>query len=433
MISPLFVRALLIVFVTILILGAISLIDHKINERAERARQVEETFSKESVGTQAVAGPFLLLTCERRGRDMVSECQPQVFVPKTLTVKADVPVEARYRGIYPIRLYKATMQLSGQFEWPVAPLQDMNATNTWKHAYLVASVSDPRGIKSLSIPGNALTDTRFAIRQDLGPAGAHKPGDVVPFDFSLTLAGTGNLTLTPIADSNELRVTSTWPHPSFQGHATPEERTVTASGFEAVWRISGQATGGEPAWQMNVSHGSLFQRTRDVFQVGFGIYNPLDVYALSFRATQYAFLFLLFTFSALALTEVLAGVKLHAIQYLLVGSALAVFFLLLIALSEHIAFARAYLAASVACATLLTIYLRHPLGTLPRTAGFFAMFAALYGTLYVLLQSEDHAMLMGSLLVFAVLALTMLTTRRTDWSEVSRRMRQPVPPAVQPT
>ena len=109
------------------------------------------------------------------------------------------------------------------------------------------------------------------------------------------------------------------------------------------------------------------------------------------------------------------------------------FFLLLIALSEHIAFARAYLAASIACVTLLTIYLRHPLGTLPRTSAFFAMFATLYATLYVLLQSEDHAMLMGSLLVFAVLALTMLMTRRTDWSEVSRRMRQPVPPAVQPT
>jgi len=430
MISPLFVRALLILIVTVLILGAIGLIDHKINERRERARQVEETFSTETVGTQAVAGPFLLLTCERRVREIQGDCQPQFFSPKTLAVKADVPVEARYRGIYPIRLYKASMQYSGRFEWPTAPPQDNYATTTWKHAYLVTVVSDPRGIKSLSIPGSAPTDARFAIRQDLGPASSHKPGELVPFDFSLTLSGTGSLTFMPVADSNEFRITSNWPHPSFQGRATPEERSVTSTGFEAVWRVAGQATGGEPAWQTSINNGAIFQGARSVFQIGFGIYNPLDVYALSFRATQYAFLFLLFTFSALALTEVLAGVKLHAIQYLLVGSALAVFFLLLIALSEHIAFARAYLAASIACVTLLTIYLRHPLGTLPRTAGFFAMFATLYGTLYVLLQSEDHAMLMGSLLVFGVLALTMLMTRRTDWSEVSKRMRSPAPSAA---
>jgi inner membrane protein len=109
-------------------------------------------------------------------------------------------------------------------------------------------------------------------------------------------------------------------------------------------------------------------------------------------------------------------------QYLLVGSALAVFFLLLLALSEHVAFGSAYAGAAAACVALLTFYLRHPLGTAKRAGVFSGLFASMYGALYVLLRSEDHALLMGSLLVFALLAVTMVATRRIDWTGISRRM-----------
>ena len=131
---------------------------------------------------------------------------------------------------------------------------------------------------------------------------------------------------------------------------------------------------------------------------------------------------MLFTFAGLALAEVVAGVRLHAIQYALVGSALAVFFLLLIALAEHSSFAMAYVVAAAACVTLLTVYLRHPLGTARRTAAFCALFVLMYGTLYFLLRSEDHALLTGSLLVFGVLAIVMLATRRLDWSALAGRL-----------
>jgi inner membrane protein len=148
----------------------------------------------------------------------------------------------------------------------------------------------------------------------------------------------------------------------------------------------------------------------------------VNVYALAHRATEYGFLFVLFTFAGLALAEVLAGVRLHAIQYALVGSALAVFFLLLIALAEHASFAIAYFAAASACVALLTAYLRHPLGTRGRTGAFFALFVLMYGTLYALLLSEDHALLTGSLLVFGVLAIAMLATRQLDWAALAARL-----------
>ncbi len=154
----------------------------------------------------------------------------------------------------------------------------------------------------------------------------------------------------------------------------------------------------------------------------------MNVYALSYRATEYAFLFVLFTFGALALTEAIAGVRLHVIQYTLTGSAIAVFFLLLIALSEHIAFSVAYVSAATACVLLLTFYLRHPLGNTRRTLTFFGLFVALYASLYALLKSEDNALLMGSLMVFLLLAFTMVATRKVDWGRTSTAMAEP--PAV---
>jgi inner membrane protein len=153
---------------------------------------------------------------------------------------------------------------------------------------------------------------------------------------------------------------------------------------------------------------------------------PVNPYSMSFRATEYGFLFVLLTFAAFALVELVWGVRLHAVQYALTGLALAVFFLLLISLSEHIRFGTAYAGAAGACVALLTFYLRHPLRSALRTAFFAVLFCGLYGALYVLLGSEDHALLLGSLLVFGVLAAVMLLTRKLDWAALSGRLRQPL-------
>ena len=145
------------------------------------------------------------------------------------------------------------------------------------------------------------------------------------------------------------------------------------------------------------------------------------------RSVKYAHLFILLTFGTIWLIEVLTRLRVHPIQYLLVGSALAVFFLLLIAISEHFAFEFAYLASASACALLLAFYLRHPLGTLVRSLVFLGLFGAMYGALFVLLESEDHALLMGSLMVFALLAAAMFATRRIDWGALSSRLAAPRP------
>jgi inner membrane protein len=313
-----------------------------------------------------------------------------------------MPVEERHRGIYPLRLYRAPVSLTGEFAWPAPPPAHGDNPRTWKKASLVVSVSDPRGIKSAS----------FAMNQDLGDYASRSKGDVFAFDYRMELAGTSGLFIAPVGDATSIRLTSTWPHPSFAGAWSPDERQVSANGFTATWRTTHLATGGQAFWDKAANDGRV--RTPAV-AAGVTLFEPINVYSLSYRATEYGFLFILFNFGALALAEALTTVRLHPIQYALVGSAIAVFFLLLIGLSEHIHFATAYAAAAAACVLLLGTYLRHPLGSLARTAAFTLVFAGLYGALYVLLKSEDHALLLGSLMVFAMLAAAMIATRKLDW------------------
>jgi inner membrane protein len=450
---PLLGRILIIGAVALLLLLPIALIQGKIAERRARADAVVGQFALETSGPQSVAGPLLALTCDetyteerevmRRGKaETVAEtktraCPTAYFAPRTLKVSGRIPVESRYRGIYQIRLYRASLALAGEFEWPREALWHGANPRAWKRAYLVTAVRDPRGIKqavsSLAAvmresQGEAF-ETQFAIKEDLGEWKARKPGDRLGFDYRLQLVGTSRLDIVPVGDASEIHLTSDWPHPSFTGAWLPDERVVSRTGFEATWRTSHLATGGQVVWERAARDAKLADTG---LTAGVQLFDPVNVYALSYRATEYAFLFVMFTFAAIALMEVVAGVKLHPVQYALVGSALAVFFLLLVALSEHIAFDAAYAAAATACLALLVLYLRPPLGTLRRTALFGLLAGGLYAVLFVLLKSEDHALLMGSAMVFTALAVAMVATRRVDWHAISARMMPPKRAAATP-
>ena len=440
---PLLFRAVTIGFVAMALLVPIALIEGKISERKRRAEGVVATFAAETSGPEIVAGPFLALTCEesyieerevkREGKaETISErktraCPTGYFPPRTLTVSAAMPVESLHRGIYNIRTYRAKLDIAGEVEWPGPPPSTSYFARTWKKAYYVIAVSDPRGIRSATTSTSASLlrsfddgpDRPFAIQEDLGDYGARKRGTAVAFGYRLELASTSGLHVAPVGDTTEIHISSDWPHPSFGGGWSPVERAVNEQGFKATWRTTHLATGGQTLWEKLLRDNKL---TVPGNAAGVQLFDPVNVYALSYRATEYAFLFILFTFAALALVETLSGIKLHAIQYALVGSAIAVFFLLLIALSEHFLFSHSYAGAAAACVLLMGVYLRHPLGSLPRTAAMTVLFASLYGGLYVMLSSEDNALLLGSLMVFALLAITMIATRKLDWSDFSKRL-----------
>src|SRR5262249_28184675 len=185
---------------------------------------------------------------------------------------------------------------------------------------------------------------------------------------------------------------------------------ITPEGFTAAWKVSRLATSGSPAEQISVW-----------FVEPAGLYQQLE------RASKYGFLFVGLTFAAFMLFELLRRLAIHPVQYALVGLALAMFFLLLTALSEHIAFAAAYAAASLACVGLVTGYLVWVLRSARFAFGFGAVLASVYAMLYALLQAEDYSLLGGSILLFVLLAVVMIGTRRVNWYELSARA--PVPAA----
>jgi inner membrane protein len=434
----LLLRTFAIGFVALVLLVPISLIEGKISERQRRAEGVVASYAAETAGPEVVAGPFLALTCEetyveereiKRGgkAETVTEtktraCPTGYFPPRRLSVAASMPVESLYRGIYRIRTYRATLDFNGEVEWPAPPASSPGFARTWKKAYYVIAVSDPRGIRSATTSTSSSLsrsvedgpDRAFAIQEDLGEYATRKKGEPLAFGFRVQLASTGSLHIAPVGDTTEIRITSDWPHPSFSGAWSPDERTVAPQGFRATWRTTHLATGGQALWESHLRNNKVAIPQN---AAGVNLFDPVNVYTLSYRATEYAFLFILFTFAALALVETLTGVRLHPIQYALVGSAIAVFFLLLIALSEHIHFSRAYAGAAAACVLLIAAYLRPALRTLARTSAMAALFGALYAGLYVMLSSEDNALLLGSLMVFALLAVTMIATRKLDWGQ----------------
>ncbi len=220
--------------------------------------------------------------------------------------------------------------------------------------------------------------------------------EALAFSFTLELAGSEALALAPQGADTAVTMRADWPHPSFQGRFLPAEHDIGASGFTASWRVSRFAAQGARNEAIAVS-----------------FIEPVGLYQMLERASKYGFLFIGLTAAAFLLFELLRRLAIHPIQYALVGLALAMFFLLLTALSEHLGFGAAYAIATAACVALVTAYLVR----LSRAVALFfgAGLAALYAVLYALLQSEDYALVGGSLLLFALLAAVMLGTRRVDW------------------
>jgi inner membrane protein len=263
--------------------------------------------------------------------------------------------------------------------------------------------------------------------------------------MQLELAGTESLQWVPSGDETRILLRGDWPHPSFIGNFLPTHRDVGSAdarlerarpthrdvgsadarqseegdttsplGFAAEWKVSRLASQTARALRDCAPSHSQCAALNDA---GFGVrlVDPVDRYVKTDRAIKYAWLFIVLVFGALFFLELLRPVRLHALQYGLTGLALAMFFLLLLSLSEHLGFGPAYVVAASACVGLIATYTAAALGTRSRALGFAGLLAALYGLLYGLLQSEDYALLMGTLALFGLLATAMLLTRRLDW------------------
>lgn len=427
-------------------------------EREGRLREAERSVAASLASAQTLVGPVVVRDCNEtweatqgEGKDRRTVTERRDFTlsatPATLDVKGDAAIEPRYRGIFKVNGYVLKARLVAAWDdgaTLVPQAQHAGSRLVCDAPLLFVALGDARGVRSAAVqidgaPVPVLAGTRHAGH----PRGFH--ADVAEAfaggkralraEIGLELVGTGGLAFAPVGASTQIAIASNWPHPSFGGRFLPIERQVDDAGFKARWQLNALATtapqavaAGAPACRLDDNAVELVaapdgRRTTCVETFGVSFIDPVSPYVLSDRATKYGLLFIVLTFVGVGAVEVMRRLRVHPIQYLLVGSALAVFFLLLVSLSEHVPFAAAYLAAAAACTALLTFYGSFVLRGSRAGAAFGAAVAALYAALYALLQLEQTALLLGSFLLFAVLAAAMVATRRLDWYRLFERMR----------
>jgi inner membrane protein len=334
--------------------------------------------------------------------------------PRELNMHGAMLPSERRHGLYRVEVYELQGQLKGHFDI-VDPQTE--GTVVWGEPYLALSVTDVRGI--VGRPKVLVNGIEETMLQGAPATTGWQPNLRVPirgisalkghvdFAVDLNLAGTETLGMAPVGDTNLLEIRSDWRSPLFGGQFLPRTRDVANTGFHAVWEVSSLAS----ATQVQLEANPV--KTIDLMSVS--LTTLLDPYSLSKRAIKYGILFVVLTFGGFFIFELMKQLPIHPIQYLLVGFGLAIFFLLLVSFSEHMAFGFAYLIASIGCIGLLTFYLSFVLRSTARGIGFGAMLTSFYAAIYGLLISEDNALILGSLMLFFLLAGVMVLTRKVDW------------------
>ncbi|HET7007991.1 MAG TPA: cell envelope integrity protein CreD [Terriglobia bacterium] len=436
-------RLCLVGVLALLLMIPIVMIYQLVWERQSRHETVMAEVASSWGNTQTVTGPALILPYTVRtvetsaaGKETERlETRHGVFLPKTLRATGRIDVETRSRGIFNVPVYRLNLSMEGEFAEPNLKILGIDpATVDWSRAHLALGISDVRAIREQSAvtwnrqPAAFLPGTgAFA---DAG-AGIHAPVAVTPssiaapFSFNLSLNGSSGVYLSPFAEETSVQLTSNSPNPSFQGSWLPTDRSVSAQdGFDATWKVSYLGRNYPQSWIVSSSNEK--RQAIEASRFGVQLTEPVDTYRMAERSVKYAILFILLTFASVWLIEILARTRVHPIQYLLLGSAMCVFYLLELSLAEHLPFPIAYGIACLAVVTMIAAYSRVIFKHARHMAVITAGTTVLYGYLFVLLTNEDAALLVGSIGLFASIAGIMFATRGIDWyREESTRSRLP--------
>lgn len=427
--SPLFWKITTLIGCIVLLSLPLMIVRELINERADYRSEVVDAIEQSTSGPQKLAGPLIAIpvteTLTRRENQKEVEYQRSweyYWLPESLAVTGKQTVESRRVGIYSGQVWHNALQIKASFD-PLR-LAALKKTNiVLGQPRLVVSVGDARGIGAIHAP--EVNGSVLSVEPGLGisgdGAGIHMPMPALAEDnkpleiaFSLDLNGTGAFSLVPLGRNSELQLTSNWPHPGFLGSFLPTKREVNAAGYRAHWQSSWFANdmGSYFKDDMEIQWSRLPAFSADVMSLA-------DQYQLTDRATKYAILLIGLTFMAFFAFESLTHRPLHPMQYLLVGLSLVLFYLVLLALSEHIGFTAAWLAASLSGAVMNGIYLQAVLRGWRNSLLFVAALLLLDGVMWFLLHSEDSALLLGTGVLVLALSSLMFLTRRVDWYALS--------------
>ncbi|QLC25127.1 cell envelope integrity protein CreD [Parasphingopyxis algicola] len=434
---------LLVAFLLSIPLFAIWLL---VYDREQQSQTALASIAEGWGGPQVLSGPQLVIpyraetseTTQENGRAVTRTrmvWRELALAPETFELETELAPERRARSIYEAVVYRATASGQVRFTLPgdLARLGVERASLALDRAELRFGLSDMRGIQEADIRFNG-DDV------DLRSGGGNGPGfsafvdasaladASIPASFALAFRGNQRLSLQPLAGETEWTVWSSWPHPSFQGGFLPDESEVTDDGFSATYRITNLALGrslvatgdaaGQPDPNMHMSMGRFaYDVPPGEYETRVSLILPVDLYSQVDRSVKYGFLIIGFTFLAYLMFDVIAGVRVSTVEYLLVGAALVLFFVLLLAFAELIGFGWAFIVAAAAIVGLNTSYSAAVLKSWRRAAYIGGLLAGLYAVMFILLSLETFSLLIGSLLLFVALAAIMYATRNIDWGK----------------
>ena len=420
-------KTLTIVVLLLLLLIPLGLIKSLVYERQSRAAATQNEIVEGAGGSLHIVGPLLLLPYVedvieyRDDEKVVRKNRGTVCVlPEDITVRGGLDVEYRYRGIYRVPVYAAHLSAEGRFATPRLDVYPEGAVPLDEENRLVVGIADMRGIREVSElhwdgrteefgPSVGHASVGTGIGTFVGPLPA--AGTEVPFGWTMEIGGGGSVSVAPLARDSELVLEGDWPSPSFGGAVLPDERSWGEDGFRARWRIPEVSRPIRASW---ISSGES-DPNLGVHALSVELLEPVSAYARTERSVKHGALFLLIPFVVFFLFETLGRARIHPVQYLLAGAADVVFYLLLLAVSEHLAFDAAYVLAAAGVTLLISLYAGSVTRRWIPAFVMSGVLAAAYLWLWVTLQSEDYALLIGSVGLFVVVGLVMFLTRKIDW------------------
>ena len=422
-----------IVLIALLLLIPTGMIKSIIYEREQTQREAIDEVSEKWGGAQTLQGPVLTIPYTRyvkeidkaTGKESLVQITERLHVlPSKLDIQASVKPDRRHRGVYEIVVYNSALHVSGAFtKLDFKDLEAKGHSFKFNEATLNAGIDDLRGIEKqieLNWEGKKLPFNPGVSNQDIFYSGINSKVSISPtddnlyrFSFDIELKGSQQLYFTPVGKETDVVLNSDWQTPKFDGAFLPDQHKTDKAGFKAHWNILNLNRNYPQSWT-----GSSYKLRDSSFGVDLKL--PVDNYQKSHRSIHYAILFIGLTFLVFFFIEIFQSSGIHPIQYILVGIALVVFYTLLLSISEHIRFNYAFILSALATVALISLYVRAILRSLKMSLFIAGLLSMLYIFIFVIIQLEDLALLIGSIGVFIILGLVMYFSRKIDWYNIGQ-------------
>lgn len=445
--TNIYFKIIAIVFIVLLLLIPAVMIRGLINEREYRQKEAINEVSSKWANQQTIKGPFVSIPYykyvkEKKNKNIkgktVQEVEEKVIrikeyihlLPTELDVEGEIFPEKRYRGLYEVVVYQSQLKLSGSFKRMALETLNIPEKDILFHnAEFVLGIDDLRGIKDgvelqwneQKIPFNSGSSSQDIVASGINAVVKLNPKDSTSYNFSLNLSLKGSqlLYFTPVGKTTDVTMASKWSNPSFNGAFLPDEREVTESGFTAHWNVLHLNRNYPQVWTTSDSYFSVNDS-----EFGVDLLLPVDSYQKSYRSAKYAILFIGLTFLVFFFIEVMNKIFIHPVQYILVGVALLVFYTLLLSISEYINYNWAFLVSAVATLLLISGYVFAILKSRKLTLFIVGLLAVLYLFIFVIIQLQDYALLVGSVGLFLILASVMYFSRKIDWYSLNLKEKE---------